>query len=122
MSRTTRSITFSLPSDLAERVDAMLREQGRSRSALLREALVRYLDTERRWQETFRYGEQRAQELGLTPEDVPRLIAEHRAETQTPRTWEGLRRYGEERSRALGIGPDDVMRLIEEYRAESSTA
>jgi hypothetical protein len=46
---------------------------------VLREAVERYL-RERRWQKIFAYGERRAQALGLTETDIPRLIAEFRQE------------------------------------------
>ena len=37
-------------------------------------------DDDREWRELLRYGERRARELGIRPEDVERLIAEYRAE------------------------------------------
>ena len=37
-------------------------------------------DDDREWRELLRYGERRARELGIRPEDVVRLIAEYRAE------------------------------------------
>lgn len=44
MARTTRTITFSLPPDMANRVDEMMEQEGWTRSELLREALLRYLE------------------------------------------------------------------------------
>jgi CopG family transcriptional regulator/antitoxin EndoAI len=79
MGRTTKTITFSLPPDMAAQVEKVMQAEGRTRSELLREALRRYLE-EREWKEIFRYGEQRARELGLTPDDVERLVDEYRAE------------------------------------------
>ena len=58
MSRITKTITFSLPSEMAKRVD----------------------EVEREWRELFRYGEERARENGIGPENVARLVEEHRAE------------------------------------------
>ena len=43
MPRTTRTITFSLPPEMAERLDQAMQGQGRSRSEFLREAVVRYI-------------------------------------------------------------------------------
>ena len=84
MPRTTRTITFSLSPAMAERVDDATREQGRSRSEFLREAVRRYIE-ECEWRQLLRYGEERAREQGLSPEDVPRLVEEHRAASQTSR-------------------------------------
>ena len=44
MARLTKSITFSVPADMAVRVEEVMRQQGRSRSDLLREALLRYIE------------------------------------------------------------------------------
>ena len=79
MSRSTRTITFSLSPAIADRVDQVTKEQRRSRSELVREALLRYLE-ECEWQQLFQYGEQRARALGLGPEDVSPLVEEYRAE------------------------------------------
>ena len=79
MGRTTKTITFSLPPDMADRVEEIMKQEGRTRSELLREALRRYIE-EREWRELFRYGEQRAREQGLTPQDVERLVEEYRVE------------------------------------------
>ena len=43
MPRTTRTVTFSLPPELADRMDEMTEKLGQSRSGLIREATVRYL-------------------------------------------------------------------------------
>ena len=80
MPRATSTITFSLPPEMAERVDQVTRQQGRSRSALLREALLRYIE-ECEWQELLQYGEQKAKERGIGPQDVGTLIEEYRADS-----------------------------------------
>ena len=46
---------------------------------MVREAIERYIE-ERTWQKLLAYGRERAQALGLTEADIPRLIAEARAE------------------------------------------
>ena len=80
MARLSRSITFSVPPDMAVRVDEVMKEQGRSRSDFLREAVHRYIE-ECEWREVLRYGEQRAREKGIGPEDVGPLVEEYRGET-----------------------------------------
>ena len=79
MPRTTKTITFSLPPDMADRVDQVMKQQRRSRSELLREALVRYVQ-ECEWRELLQYGERTARERGLSPDDVAPLVEEYRRE------------------------------------------
>lgn len=79
MPRTTKTITFSLPPEMAERVDAAMAGQGKSRSEFLRDAVVRYIQ-ECEWRQLLRYGEERARERGIGPEDVAGLVEDYRAE------------------------------------------
>ncbi len=85
MPRTTSTITFSLPPDMADRVDEMTTQQGRSRSEFLREAVLRYVE-ECEWRGLLQYGEQTARQRGIGPEDVAVLVEEYRAEFNSPRT------------------------------------
>ena len=84
MPQTTRKITFSLPREMADWVGEMAKQEGHSRSALLREALSRYMD-ENEWQQLLHYGEQRTSEQQISPEDVSRLVEEYRADIGPPR-------------------------------------
>ena len=79
MPRTTKTITFSLPPEMADRLDEAMKGQGRSRSEFLRDAVVRYIE-ECEWRQLLRYGEERARQLGIGPEDVADLVEEYRAE------------------------------------------
>ncbi len=85
MPRTTRTITFSLSPEMAERVDEAMKQQGRSRSEFLRDAVLRYIE-ECEWRELLKYGEARAREKGIGPEDVADLVEEYRAEVGSSRT------------------------------------
>ena len=84
MPQTTRKVTFSLPREMADWVEEMAKQEGISRSALLREALSRYRE-ENEWQKLLRYGEQRTREQRISPEDVSRLVEEHRADIDSSR-------------------------------------
>ena len=84
MPRTTRTITFSLSPEMAERVDEAMKQQGRSRSEFLRDAVLRYIE-ECEWRQLLQYGEERAREKGIGPEDVSRLVEEYRAEVGSVR-------------------------------------
>ncbi len=79
MPRTTRTVTFSLPPELADRMDEMTERLGQSRSSLIREATVRYLE-DCEWQELLQYGERTARNQGIGVEDVSPLVEEYRAE------------------------------------------
>ena len=85
MPRSTKTITFSLSPAIADRVDQVMKQQGQSRSELVREALLRYME-ECEWRQLFQYGEQRARALGIGPEDVSPLVEEYRAEVRPSRT------------------------------------
>lgn len=79
MARTTKTITFSLPPEMADRVDKVMKQQGRSRSEFLRDAVLRYIE-ECEWRQLLQYGEERARDKGIGPEDVAELVEEYRAE------------------------------------------
>ena len=66
MTRTTKTITFSLPPEMAEKALQVMKEEGRTMSELLREALRQYME-EREWRRLERYGRLRAREQGITP-------------------------------------------------------
>ena len=83
MPRTTKTITFSLPPEMAERLDEAMQRQGRSRSEFLRDAVVRYIE-ECEWRQLLQYGEERARDRGIGPEDVADLMEEYRAEVGQP--------------------------------------
>ena len=66
---------------MAEQVEKVRREEGRTKSELLREALRKYM-LDRQWRRITSYGQRRAKELGITPDDVERLVDEYRTETE----------------------------------------
>ena len=61
----------------------MTKQQGRSRSEFLREAVLRYME-ECEWRRLLQYGEERAREKGIGPENVADLVEEYRAEVGDP--------------------------------------
>ena len=71
--RTNRTITLSLPSELADKIDEMIKEEGRNRSELLREALKRFIE-EKEWQRIYRYGEMKAREKDITEDQIEDII------------------------------------------------
>lgn len=75
--RATKLVTISLSPNLLKKAEKAAKEENRTRSELLREALRRYLE-DREWRKIYRCGERRARSLGLEEEDVERLVDEIR--------------------------------------------
>ena len=73
------ALTACLDTELAVWVDELASREGVSVSALLRGIMERYLSL-REWDAICEYGKQRAKEMGITEEDVQRIIDEYRAE------------------------------------------
>jgi CopG family transcriptional regulator/antitoxin EndoAI len=73
MGRTTKTISLSVPPEMAEKVKELMKKEGRTRSELIREALRRYVE-EQEWKEIYRYGEMKAREKGITEDQVEDMI------------------------------------------------
>ena len=82
MNSDNKTITFKLPAAIAARVDAASKEQGRSRSELIREAVARYIE-DYEWKMLLNYGERRVREMEIGPQDVSNLVEEYRAEASS---------------------------------------
>lgn len=77
--RTTKLITISIFPELLEETEKVAKEENRTRSELIREALRRYI-ADREWRRVQRYGIRKAKMLRLQEEDVERLVDEYRRE------------------------------------------
>ena len=73
MGRTTKTITLSLPPEMAATIEKLRKEEGRTRSELLREAVRRYAE-EREWRKIYRYGAAKAQQQGIREDQIEALI------------------------------------------------
>ena len=67
--RNTKTITFSLPPEMAQQVQGVMKEEGRTMSELIREALRKYME-EREWLRAIRY--ERLKEREAEREDARR--------------------------------------------------
>ena len=77
--RPSKTVTISLPRNLAAEIDRVAAAENRSRSELVREVFRQYLERRRRWDQIFAYGSRRAKATGLRSEEqVARVIKEHR--------------------------------------------
>lgn len=78
--RTTKPIRVSLPPDLLRETQRAAREEARTRSELIRDALQQYLAS-RRWRRLRQWGGEAAERLGLKSEtDLQRLLDQVRAD------------------------------------------
>ena len=73
----TRVRLLSLPSDLVREAERLAKQEGRTKTEVLREALRRY-GQERRWRGLQRYGTGRARKVGIRETDVERAVQEFR--------------------------------------------
>jgi hypothetical protein len=79
MNPTGDNASLTLPPALLAEIQAEADREHRPAAEVLRDVVEHGLE-EVRWQRTLAYGRERAKALGLTEADVPRLIAESRAE------------------------------------------
>jgi metal-responsive CopG/Arc/MetJ family transcriptional regulator len=73
MARTTKTITLSLPPEMVDKIEELMREEGRTRNELFREALRRYAE-EQEWKKIYRYGEIKARERGIAEDQIEEMI------------------------------------------------
>jgi len=73
MAKVTKTITLSLPPEMVDKIEELMKEEGRTRSELLREALRRYME-EQEWKKIYRYGEMKAREKGITEDQIEDII------------------------------------------------
>ena len=71
--RITKIWNISLPPEMARAAEKVAKEESRTKSELIREALREYLWT-RRWRKIRQYGEKRARRKGVREEDIERLV------------------------------------------------
>ena len=78
--RTTKTWSISLPPKLGKEAEKAAKDENRTKSELIREALRRYLEG-RQLRKLQAYGAKRAGDRGITgEEDVDRLVHEYRRE------------------------------------------
>lgn len=73
--------TVTLPDELYEQASREAQAQGKTTDEIAQDALTTFLAL-RRLDRLQEYGQRRADELGLTEADIPRLIAETRRESR----------------------------------------
>ena len=77
--RNTKVVSISLPAEMLEAAEIMARQESRTMSELMREALRVYQRERQAWQGVFAHGEANARRLGVRNEqDVVRMVRESR--------------------------------------------
>jgi metal-responsive CopG/Arc/MetJ family transcriptional regulator len=111
VSRTTKTLGFSVPPAIAKEVETLAKAENRTKSELFREMVRvyrRYCQQrdrdETRW--VINLIEEAKAEQARNPMTVDDLLAEN----------DRLARYGVRQARKLGIAPKDVDRIIHEHR------
>ena len=78
--RLTKLISFSIMPDFLREVEKVAKEENRTKSELIREALRRYIE-DREWEKLTRYARIKSAETGIkTEEDIQRVVDEYRGE------------------------------------------
>lgn len=77
MARTTKTISLSVPPEMAKKIQELMRKEGRTRSELIREALRQYVENQE-WKEISRYGRMKAKEKGITEDQVEDIVDAYR--------------------------------------------
>ncbi len=70
---TKRKITFSLSQEMADRIEELIKEEDKTINEFLSEALKRYVE-DQELKKIFQYGEMKAQEKGITEDQVEAII------------------------------------------------
>lgn len=74
----TVTVNISFPKSLFKTLDAVAKQEARSRSELLREGVRLYIERKQRWKAVFSFGRRQAKRLGLRPQDVETRIDGYR--------------------------------------------
>jgi len=73
MGRTTSVISISIPPNIEEKINELVKKEGMTRSELIREALRRYIE-DKELEELVKYGRRKAIEKGITEDQIEDII------------------------------------------------
>ena len=80
--RTTKTVSISMPPAELKLAERLAKTTNRSLSGVVREGLKR-LATDQYWQQVQAVARPKAEALGITEDDVNRLVEEYRREKRT---------------------------------------
>ena len=75
--RTTETLSLSLPPEMSKKVVKLMKQEDRTRSELIREALGRYIE-EREWEQILRYGRINARQNRITEDQIEDIVDAYR--------------------------------------------
>ena len=112
MSRTTKIVGFSVPPIFVKEVEALAKQECRTKSELFREMVRvyrRYRDQRDRDENRWIMGiiEEAKSEQERNPMSIEDMLKESAR----------LSRYGARQAKKLGIKPQDIDRIVHDYRA-----
>ncbi|PIP63812.1 CopG family transcriptional regulator [Candidatus Roizmanbacteria bacterium CG_4_9_14_3_um_filter_33_18] len=74
----TQTVNISLPKKLVKIMDSFAETQFSTRSELIRTAVIRYINEDKKLFELFSYAEKKAKELNIKEEDIENIIDDYR--------------------------------------------
>ena len=77
----TNTVNVAFKDDLLKQIDALAREESRSRSELIREAARLYVERKKVWKKIFSFGSRQVAAQGLSEDDIAReirLVRQHK--------------------------------------------
>lgn len=80
----TKMVNLSFPENMLSDIDKVAKQEYRSRSELVREAVRRYI-LRKQLDAAYAYGARKAKEAGITPENLNEAIADVRAQMRKER-------------------------------------
>ena len=76
--KTVESLSFAFPKEMVKKIQDMAKEEGKTKSRLVRDAITRYIQ-EKKWRNLQRKTALKARTLGISSEqDVDRLVHQYR--------------------------------------------
>jgi predicted transcriptional regulator len=74
-------LNISLPPELYKKVEKLAEEQAKAKGEFVREVIRQYVETDRRWKQIRKWGEETAKRLKIKNEkEVERVIEQYRKE------------------------------------------
>lgn len=74
-----QTLNISLPRELVKQVDKAAKKRYRTRSELIRSALLNYLERRAAWDEIFKAGERAAKKMGIkSEEEIDKIVYDFR--------------------------------------------
>lgn len=74
----TQTVNISLPKKLVKIMDSFAETQFSTRSELIRTAVIRYINEDKKLFELFSYAEKKAKELNIKEKDIENIIDDYR--------------------------------------------